>query len=193
LQIGQYISHKETLIYCPSGACSALLHIEDTCQLQVACPSCDSSFCIRCVCNFHLGPNPPHGPALCGQVADWTARVDQLKCDHSARFARFRMKRCPFCSTQVIKCACDTFLAECGDKDYCPNQACNHMVCENAVCGKQYCWICLQPWEGHGSYFNCRNPRIGDAAKNSRFLFAMSASSTMPMGWKLQQSDEQTG
>ena len=44
-------------------------------------------------------------------------------------------------------------------------------VCENAVCGKQYCWICLQPWEGHGSYFNCRNPRIGDAAKNSRFLF----------------------
>jgi len=171
LQLSQYISNKDSLLYCPNAPCSALLHTEEGAPLQLECPTCESPFCRRCVSKHGIGPNPPHGPAMCHQVADWKTRVDHLRSDHSARFARFRMKRCPFCSIQVIKCACDTFLAECGDKDYCPNQACNHMVCENPACGKQYCWICLKPWEGHSSFFNCSAPRVGDAAKNSRFLF----------------------
>ena len=55
-------------------------------------------------------------------------------------------------------------------KEFCPNQACNHMVCINPACGKQYCWVCLQSWEGHGSYFKCNQPKVGDAANNSRLF-----------------------
>lgn len=171
VQLEQYILCNPSLVYCPASACSTLLHVEQKGTMQVNCPECEAPFCVRCVSEFHGGSCAAHGPAQCDQVANWKQRVEDLRNDDSVRFKRFRMKRCPFCSTQVVKCACDPFLSECSDKDYCPNQACNHMVCENPACGKQYCWICLQPWEGHGSYFNCSRPRVGDAAKNSRFVF----------------------
>lgn len=33
---------------------------------------------------------------------------------------------------------------------------CNHMVCKNTSCRMEFCWICLGPWEPHGSsWYNC--------------------------------------
>ena len=28
---------------------------------------------------------------------------------------------------------------------------CNHMVCKNQNCKADFCWVCLGPWEPHGS------------------------------------------
>ena len=28
---------------------------------------------------------------------------------------------------------------------------CNHMVCRNQNCKAEFCWVCLGPWEPHGS------------------------------------------
>ena len=28
---------------------------------------------------------------------------------------------------------------------------CNHMVCKNQTCKSDFCWVCLGPWEPHGS------------------------------------------
>lgn len=36
---------------------------------------------------------------------------------------------------------------------------CNHMVCRNQNCKAEFCWVCLGPWEPHGSawYLNISN------------------------------------
>lgn len=28
---------------------------------------------------------------------------------------------------------------------------CNHMVCKNQNCKADFCWVCLGPWDPHGS------------------------------------------
>ena len=28
---------------------------------------------------------------------------------------------------------------------------CNHMICKNQNCKADFCWVCLGPWEPHGS------------------------------------------
>ncbi|KAF2356302.1 IBR domain, partial [Trinorchestia longiramus] len=33
---------------------------------------------------------------------------------------------------------------------------CNHMVCKNVACKSEFCWVCLGPWEPHGSsWYSC--------------------------------------
>merc|ERR1712107_979392 len=33
---------------------------------------------------------------------------------------------------------------------------CNHMICKNQSCKADFCWVCLGPWEPHGSsWYNC--------------------------------------
>ena len=34
------------------------------------------------------------------------------------------------------------------------NQGCNHMNCKK--CGFHFCWKCMQKWEGHGDFYNCK-------------------------------------
>ena len=47
---------------------------------------------------------------------------------------------------------------------------CNHMICKNQACKADFCWVCLGPWEPHGSsWYNCN--RCGDTTNNKYFLF----------------------
>lgn len=42
------------------------------------------------------------------------------------------------------------------------------MVCKNSNCKMEYCWVCLGPWEPHGSsWYNCNRFDDG-AAKQAR-------------------------
>ncbi|VDM38487.1 unnamed protein product [Toxocara canis] len=45
---------------------------------------------------------------------------------------------------------------------------CNHMTCKNAACKMEFCWMCLGPWEPHGSsWYSCN--RFDDTlAKQAR-------------------------
>ncbi|XP_037250544.1 E3 ubiquitin-protein ligase ARIH1 isoform X1 [Falco biarmicus] len=41
---------------------------------------------------------------------------------------------------------------------------CNHMVCRNQNCKAEFCWVCLGPWEPHGSaWYNCNRYNEDDA------------------------------
>ena len=45
---------------------------------------------------------------------------------------------------------------------------CNHMICKNQNCKADFCWVCLGPWEPHGSsWYNC-NRYDEDEAKKAR-------------------------
>ena len=45
---------------------------------------------------------------------------------------------------------------------------CNHMICKNQACKADFCWVCLGPWEPHGSsWYNC-NRYDEDEAKAAR-------------------------
>jgi len=57
------------------------------------------------------------------------------------------------------------------------------MVCRNASCKSDFCWVCLGPWESHGSsWYNCnrydekeaqaaRDAQAKSRAKLERYLF----------------------
>ncbi|MPC32186.1 E3 ubiquitin-protein ligase arih1 [Portunus trituberculatus] len=45
---------------------------------------------------------------------------------------------------------------------------CNHMVCKNQSCKADFCWVCLGPWEPHGSSWYSCNRYDEDEAKQAR-------------------------
>ncbi|CAB1331777.1 unnamed protein product, partial [Coregonus sp. 'balchen'] len=56
-------------------------------------------------------------------------------------------KECPKCHVTIEK-----------------DGGCNHMVCRNQSCKAEFCWVCLGPWEPHGSaWYNCNRYNEDDA------------------------------
>ena len=53
--------------------------------------------------------------------------VGAVECSH-------RLQECPKCHATIEK-----------------NGGCNHMICRNNSCRSEFCWVCLGPWEPHGS------------------------------------------
>ncbi len=40
------------------------------------------------------------------------------------------------------------------------------MICKNQACRSEFCWVCLGPWEPHGSsWYNCNRFNEDDAKK----------------------------
>ena len=54
-----------------------------------------------------------------------------------------RTKKCPRCLIDTTKCGCDASNVICNGLDRCPNEACNHLICQN--CKLDWCWICRKP------------------------------------------------
>lgn len=49
-------------------------------------------------------------------------------------FYSFVLQECPKCKATIEK-----------------DGGCNHMVCKNSHCKTEFCWVCLGPWEPHGT------------------------------------------
>ena len=77
-QLSQFIACTKSLVYCPGKTCSAMLHTERSGLLKWNARPV-RRLCVKCVSEFQMGPNPPHGPTLCIPVADWKKRVDLLR------------------------------------------------------------------------------------------------------------------
>lgn len=58
---------------------------------------------------------------------------------HPKNNVSFAFQECPKCNATIEK-----------------DGGCNHMVCKNQNCKADFCWVCLGPWEPHGSsWYNC--------------------------------------
>lgn len=82
----------------------------------------------------------PHPYSSCNTEHEW-----RLLSTHgsSQRIALMRSKKCPGCLIDTTKCGCDANNVMCNGLDRCPNEACNHLICQK--CKLDWCWICRKP------------------------------------------------
>ena len=99
---------------------------------------------IRTVGDIKLGGSAqhwrPHPYSSCNTEHDW-----RLLSTHgsSERIALMRTKKCPRCLIDTTKCGCEANNVMCNGLDRCPNEACNHLICQK--CKLDWCWICRKP------------------------------------------------
>lgn len=124
-----FVECNRLLRWCPSPDCNNAIKV----QLVEACPvtcTCGHTFCYACGENWH-------DPVKCHLLKKW-----QKKCDDDSETSNWiaaNTKECPKCNVTIEK-----------------DGGCNHMVCKNQNCKADFCWVCLGPWEPHGSsWYNC--------------------------------------
>ncbi|KPJ19395.1 E3 ubiquitin-protein ligase arih1l [Papilio machaon] len=88
-------------------------------------------------------------PVRCCLLKKWIKKCDDDS--ETSNWIAANTKECPKCNVTIEK-----------------DGGCNHMVCKNQNCKADFCWVCLGPWEPHGSsWYNC-NRYDEDEAKAAR-------------------------
>lgn len=127
------LRNRSRFAYCPNESCSRLHEVvsNDGSSKGSLCV-CHRAFCRLCT-------EPPHWPVDCELAATYRAQLilngdDRLRVEGDER--RVKVKRCPYCSTQMEK-----------------GEGCNHMQCR---CGNAFCWGCGGKWEQNNvNHYNC--------------------------------------
>ncbi|XP_054707104.1 E3 ubiquitin-protein ligase arih1-like [Uloborus diversus] len=136
-----FISCNPLLQHCPSPDCNNVIKVQHVDARPVTC-SCGHVFCFKCTKNWH-------DPVNCNLLRKW-----QKKCDDDSETSNWiaaNTKECPSCNITIEK-----------------DGGCNHMICKNQNCKFDFCWVCLGPWNPHGSsWYNC-NRYDEDVAKAAR-------------------------
>lgn len=124
-----FVECNRLLRWCPQPECNNAIKVQYVDTQPVTC-SCGHTFCFSCGENWH-------DPVKCHLLKRW-----QKKCDDDSETSNWiaaNTKECPRCSVTIEK-----------------DGGCNHMVCKNQNCKADFCWVCLGPWEPHGSsWYNC--------------------------------------
>jgi ariadne-1 len=138
--VHSFVNFNKSMRWCPSPHCTSAVTAPPHTR-AVAC-SCGAEFCFKC-------GDEPHAPVSCTLLEKW---VD--KCQNESETANWILshtKKCPKCSVRIEK-----------------NQGCNHITCKGAGCKYEFCWICLGPWEDHGTstggYYKCNRFESTDGA-----------------------------
>ncbi|KAG2471266.1 BBS4 protein, partial [Polypterus senegalus] len=93
---------------------------------------------------FNCGENW-HDPVKCKWLRKWIKKCDDDS--ETSNWIAANTKECPKCHVTIEK-----------------DGGCNHMVCRNQNCKAEFCWVCLGPWEPHGSaWYNCNRYNEDDA------------------------------
>ncbi|TVT99908.1 hypothetical protein EJB05_54699, partial [Eragrostis curvula] len=118
--------------WCPGPGCTRAVRSRVGASLrEVSCDECGHVFCFGCG-----GDQEPHRPASCDTARAWVAKHSSD--GETANWVLANTKHCPKCRRAIEK-----------------NQGCMHMTC-SAPCRHEFCWLCLGPWEPHGSsFFSC--------------------------------------
>ena len=87
-------------------------------------------YSLKLVCEFLL----PYSVKLCcGALIQYNFHnLFMIRISISVKLLDFQ--ECPKCNVTIEK-----------------DGGCNHMVCKNQNCKADFCWVCLGPWEPHGS------------------------------------------
>ncbi|KAG8507448.1 E3 ubiquitin-protein ligase ARIH1 [Galemys pyrenaicus] len=132
------------LKWCPAPDCHHVVKVQYPDAKPVRC-KCGRQFCFNCGENWH-------DPVKCKVIIifkQWLKKWIK-KCDDDSETSNWiaaNTKECPKCHVTIEK-----------------DGGCNHMVCRNQNCKAEFCWVCLGPWEPHGSaWYNCNRYNEDDA------------------------------
>ncbi|VDM41523.1 unnamed protein product [Toxocara canis] len=103
---------------------------------------CGTVFCFSCGYEWHE-------PVNCRLLRLWLKKCKDDS--ETSNWISANTKECPRCHATIEK-----------------DGGCNHVICKNAACKMEFCWVCLGPWEPHGnSWYSCN--RFDDSlAKKAR-------------------------
>ncbi|XP_065912910.1 E3 ubiquitin-protein ligase arih1-like [Dysidea avara] len=132
-----FVQEHRQLKWCPSPGCQNAVLVNQVEPQSVVC-KCGHSFCFKCQLDTHE-------PIMCEHLKLW-----KMKCDddsETSNWIHVNTKECPKCHATIEK-----------------NGGCNHMICRNNSCRSEFCWVCLGPWEPHGSsWYHCNRFNENDA------------------------------
>jgi len=138
--------------WCPAADCIYAAKVSYSDSKPVEC-KCGHSFCFSCGNNWH-------DPVKCQWLKKWIKKCDDDS--ETSNWIAANTRECPKCHVTIEK-----------------DGGCNHMVCKQQNCKADFCWVCLGPWEPHGSsWYNCNRfdeddaKRARDAQEKSRAALA---------------------
>lgn len=141
-----FVDCNRHIRWCPQPDCGHVVKVR-YCETQPVTCRCGHTFCFTCGEMWH-------DPVQCKVLKMWIKKCDDDS--ETSNWLAANTKECPRCQTTIEK-----------------DGGCNHMVCKR--CKYDFCWICLTPWEPHGSsWYNCNRydeeeaRRALDAQERSR-------------------------
>lgn len=136
-----FVECNRMLRWCPAPDCGHVVKVVHYDCKPVTC-KCGHTFCFGCGENWH-------DPVRCRYLRKWIKKCDDDS--ETSNWIAANTKECPKCHVTIEK-----------------DGGCNHMICKNQNCKADFCWVCLGPWEPHGSsWYNC-NRYDEDEAKKAR-------------------------
>ncbi|XP_047738111.1 E3 ubiquitin-protein ligase arih1-like [Hyalella azteca] len=119
-----FVECNRQLRWCPFPDCKFVVKAPHADARRVQC-KCQHVFCFSCGANWH-------DPVKCSLLKEWVKKCDDDS--ETSNWISANTKECPKCRVIIEK-----------------DGGCNHMVCKNVACKSEFCWVCLGPWEPHGS------------------------------------------
>jgi len=136
-----FVQCNRLMRWCSAPNCSNAVRASHIEPKAVKC-GCGHMFCFACSENWH-------DPVRCHLIKKWIKKCDDDS--ETSNWISANTKECPTCGATIEK-----------------DGGCNHMICKNQACKSDFCWVCLGPWEPHGSsWYNC-NRYDEDEARNAR-------------------------
>lgn len=132
-----FVENNRLMSWCPGPDCQNAVKANYHDALPVTC-YCGYTFCFGC-------GEPVHEPVRCPWLKKWIKKCNDDS--ETSNWISANTKECPKCHVTIEK-----------------NGGCNHMVCRNNNCKADFCWMCLGPWEPHGSsWYSCNRYDEKDA------------------------------
>lgn len=138
-----FVEHNQFARWCSKPGCDHAVEYPPGGMRDIEC-RCGHVFCFACGME-------PHRPAVCELVRQWNDKNTAES--ENVTWIIANTKNCPSCRNPIEK-----------------NQGCNHMTCRKHAggCGHEFCWLCLGPWQEHGSatggYYKCNKYEMDKAA-----------------------------
>jgi len=124
-----FVQCNRLMRWCSAPNCSNAIKVSHVEARPVKC-RCGHTFCFACGENWH-------DPVRCHLIKKWIKKCDDDS--ETSNWISANTKECPKCGAIIEK-----------------DGGCNHMICKNQACKNDFCWVCLGPWEPHGSsWYNC--------------------------------------
>ncbi|VDO97102.1 unnamed protein product [Soboliphyme baturini] len=131
-----FVECNRLLRWCPAPDCCNAIKVQYADSKPVTC-KCSFTFCFACAHEWH-------DPVSCLLLTKWLKKCNDDS--ETSNWIAANTKECPKCHVTIEK-----------------DGGCNHMTCKNQCCKMEFCWVCLGPWEPHGSsWYSCN--RYDDAA-----------------------------